>query len=296
MEQILNCPVCGGSDYEKFLTPKDYLVSKNKFKISECKSCGFHFTNPIPSRDKIGEYYQSENYISHHTNKRGFINSLYVLIRKSTLQNKVSWVKKVTHGLHLLDIGSGTGHFLKVANDRGFQGVGIEPNENARAFAHRVNQVRSSPQEDLYNIEDNTFDVITMWHVLEHVYDLRKDLHVIHNILKPDGKLFIAVPNMESFDARHYKRFWAAYDVPRHLYHFRKIDLVRLLLDFGFELKKVIPMKYDAYYISMLSEKNRTRIPFLGFAIGFLSNLRAKRFGYSSQTYVFEKNKSKLSL
>ena len=135
-----------------------------------------------------------------------------------------------------------------------------------------------------------------MWHVLEHVYDLKKDIKVIHSILKPDGRVFIAVPNMNSLDARHYKKYWAAYDVPRHLYHFRKIDVVRLMLDHGFELKKVIPMKFDAFYISMISERYRSRLPFFGFFVGLVSNLRAKKFGYSSQVYVFAKSKNKLNL
>lgn len=192
-------------------------------------------------------------------------------------------------GGQLLDIGSGTGHFLKVANENGFKGIGLEPDEEARNFAHCINKVKSSAQEGLYDIDDCCFDVITMWHVLEHVYSLRKDLKKIYDILKCDGKLFIAVPNMNSFDARFYKKHWAAYDVPRHLYHFKKKDISRLLLEFDFALKKVIPMKYDAYYVSMLSEKYRNQLFPIGAFWGFVSNRMAKRFGYSSQVYVFEK-------
>lgn len=295
MNKLSHCPVCGETEFTKVLAPKDYLVTKNRFKIVECNSCSFYFTNPIPKIEDIGDYYKSEDYVSHSSTKKGLINWLYVQVRKITLQNKVNWVKSAHTGKDLLDIGSGTGHFLKAANESGLNAVGIEPDEDARNYAHRVNQVRSSSQEDLYNIEDDSFDVITMWHVLEHVYNLRKDIHVIHNILRNDGKLFVAVPNRESLDARHYKKYWAAYDVPRHLYHFRKVDLEKLFMDFGFVLKKVIPMKYDAYYISMLSEKNRSRLPFIGAFFGLISNMRAKRFGYSSQVYVFEKSKSTLT-
>jgi len=265
------------------------MITKEEFKIVECNSCGFHFTNPIPAPDKIGEYYKSEDYISHSSNKKGVINFLYNTVRGITLKQKVKWIRNETNGKHLLDIGSGTGHFLKAVNNGGFSGMGLEPDSDARAFAHKNNHVRSSSQEELYTIEKESFDVVTMWHVLEHVYDLRKDLKRIEEVLKSNGKLFIAVPNMNSYDARFYKEFWAAYDVPRHLYHFTEKDISRLLSEFGFDLKKVIPMKYDSYYVSMLSEKYKKRSSLFGVFRGFISNLNSKKYGYSSQVYVFEK-------
>lgn len=289
MNSIRNCPVCLETYFKDFLEVKDHMITKEEFKIVECDSCGFHFTNPIPEADKIGEYYKSEEYISHSSNKKGVINFLYNRVREITLKEKVKWVRNETDGKCLLDIGSGTGHFLKAANDNGFNGIGLEPDPDARDFAHKNNHVRSSSQEELYNIEEGSFDVITMWHVLEHVYDLRKDLKRIDEILKSNGKLFIAVPNMNSYDARYYKEYWAAYDVPRHLYHFTQNDISRLLMDFGFDLKKVIPMKYDAYYVSMLSEKYKKRFSLLGVFRGLISNFKAKKYGYSSQVYVFEK-------
>ncbi|HZH86447.1 MAG TPA: class I SAM-dependent methyltransferase [Brumimicrobium sp.] len=290
MNTIRNCPVCKETYFKDFLEVTDHMITKEKFMIVECNSCGFHFTNPIPALDKIGEYYKSDEYISHSSNNKGLINYLYNTVRGITLKAKVKWIRNETDGKSLLDIGSGTGHFLKTANENGFKGIGLEPDADARDFAHKNNHVRSSSQEELYNIEENSFDVITMWHVLEHVYDLRKDLQVIHDILKSNGKLFIAVPNMNSHDARYYKEYWAAYDVPRHLYHFKQNDISRLLMDFGFDLKKVIPMKYDAYYVSMLSEKYKKRFSLLGVFRGLVSNLKAKKYGYSSQVYVFEKN------
>lgn len=289
MNTIRNCPVCKETYFKDFLEVKDHMITQEEFKIVECDSCGFHFTNPIPEVDKIGEYYKSEEYISHSSNKKGLINYLYNKVRGITLKEKVKWLRNETEGKALLDIGSGTGHFLRAANENGFNGIGLEPDAEARDFAHKNNHVRSSSQEELYNIDDNTFDVITMWHVLEHVYDLRKDLKRIDEILRSNGKLFIAVPNMNSYDARFYKKYWAAYDVPRHLYHFKKNDISRLLLDFGFDLKKVIPMKYDSFYVSMLSEKYKKRFSLFGVFIGLISNLKSKKYGYSSQVYVFEK-------
>jgi 2-polyprenyl-3-methyl-5-hydroxy-6-metoxy-1,4-benzoquinol methylase len=289
MNSIRNCPVCEETYFKDFLEVKDHMITQEEFKIVECDSCGFHFTNPIPESDKIAEYYKSEEYISHSSNKKGVINFLYNTVRGITLQEKVKWIRNETDGKCLLDIGSGTGHFLKAANDKGFNGIGLEPDPDARDFAHRNNHVRSSSQEELYNIDKNSFDVITMWHVLEHVYDLRKDLKRIEEVLRSNGKLFIAVPNMNSYDAKYYKEYWAAYDVPRHLYHFKKNDISRLLLDFGLDLKKVIPMRYDSYYVSMLSEKYKKRFSLFGVFRGLISNLKAKKYGYSSQVYVFEK-------
>lgn len=289
MKAIRNCPVCKETYFKPFLEVKDHMITQEEFKIVKCDSCGFHFTNPIPEADKIGEYYKSEEYISHSSNQKGLINFLYNKVRNITLKEKVKWIMNETDGRDLLDIGSGTGHFLKAANDKGFNGTGLEPDTDARDFAHKNNHVRSSAQEELYNIEENSFDVITMWHVLEHVYELRKDLQRIDEILRGNGRLFIAVPNMNAYDARYYKKDWAAYDVPRHLYHFQENDVSRLLMDFGFHLKKVIPMRFDSYYVSMLSEKYKKRFSPFGFVIGLISNLKAKKYGHSSQVYVFEK-------
>lgn len=283
------CPVCKNSSFQVYLDVKDHMISKEEFTIVKCRDCGFRFTNPIPSIERIGEYYKSENYISHSSNKRGLINFVYNIVRRYTLKQKVKWVKHETNGIDLLDIGSGTGHFLKVANESGFNGFGIEPDADAREFAHQVNEVRSSDQKELYTISKDRYDVVTMWHVLEHVYDLDTDLKKIHEILKIDGYLIIAVPNAESYDAEYYKEHWAAYDLPRHLYHFTKNDLAKLMLDYNFRLKKVIPMKFDAFYISMLSEKYKKRFFLFGFFIGLLSNFKAKSRGYSSQVYIFEK-------
>ncbi|MGM0478158.1 MAG: class I SAM-dependent methyltransferase [Bacteroidota bacterium] len=290
MNTVEKCVVCGSTSHESFLEVKDHMITQEMFTIVECESCGFHFTNPVPAKDKVGVYYQSEEYVSHSSSRKGLINWLYNIVRNRTLKQKVSWVKNAVHGQRLLDVGSGTGHFLRVARKKGLEGYGIEPDADARTFAHKVNHVRSCDQSELYSLEENSVDVITMWHVLEHIYDLRKDLSRMRNILSAGGKMFVAVPNMNAYDARYYGKFWAAYDVPRHLYHFRQQDIAKLFLDLGFQLEKVIPMKYDAFYVSMLSEKYRKRFSLLGGFIGLISNFRSKKFGYSSQVYVFRKD------
>lgn len=289
MKEITNCPICEHENHSLYLEVMDHMITKESFKIVRCEHCGFHFTNPIPKEADIGAYYKSDAYVSHSSSSKGLINFLYNIVRNKTLKDKVRWVSNVTKGDNLLDIGSGTGHFLKVANKKGFKGFGLEPDPDARDFAKATNNISCYTQEELYKIKTSSVDVITMWHVLEHVYELNKDVATMSKILKPTGHVFIAVPNMESFDAHYYKSFWAAYDVPRHLYHFRKNDINRLMDKHGFKLKKIIPMKYDAFYVSMLSEKYKGNFSIKGIITGFKSNIKAKKLGYSSQVYVFEK-------
>ena len=265
------------------------MITKEEFKIVNCDSCGFHFTNPIPTRENIGDYYKSDVYVSHSSSKKGLINRLYNSVRKRTLKQKVNWIKSNSNGKQLLDLGCGTGHFLRAAIDSGFNGIGIEPDEDARNFAKTENNLSPLPQSELYNLEKGSIDVITMWHVLEHVYDLKKDVEVLTQLVNEKGTIFIAVPNMNSYDARKYKSFWAAYDVPRHLYHFQENDIRNLFGQFDFELTKVLPMKYDAYYVSMLSEKYLGGSMIKAIFSGFNSNQKAKKYGFSSQVYVLKR-------
>lgn len=289
MNQIENCPVCGHSDHGLFMEVKDHMITKEVFNIVSCNKCGFHFTNPIPTKSEIGTYYKSEEYVSHSSNNKGFVNVLYNKVRKITLKQKVRWVKRETSSNQLLDIGCGTGHFLSEAHENGFNGTGLEPDSDARSFAKCENGVQAFPLDDLYSLKDNSVDAITMWHVLEHVYDLKKDVLEYRRILKRDGVLFVAVPNMGSYDAKHYKEYWAAYDVPRHLYHFQKGDIDKFFCCNGFVLQKVIPMKFDSFYVSMLSERYKGGNLLKAFFIGLKSNLKGRKMGYSSQVYVLRR-------
>jgi 2-polyprenyl-3-methyl-5-hydroxy-6-metoxy-1,4-benzoquinol methylase len=291
MNFINECPVCLHKEFGPYLTITDHMISKESFDVVMCQSCGFHFTNPIPIEEQIGEYYKSQDYISHSSSKKGLINWLYNAVRKRTLKQKVSWVKSLSTGSRLLDVGSGTGHFLCAAIHNGFNAKGLEPDREARGFAKDENGVDLLDLTELYRFPPGAFDAITMWHVLEHVYHLRKDLGKMSELLDHDGRFFIAVPNMNSYDARVYESFWAAYDVPRHLYHFQQDDLIRLFGQYNFELEVVLPMKYDAYYVSMLSEKYRGGSILRAVVNGWRSNREAKNYGYSSQVYVFSRKK-----
>lgn len=295
MEQIktyTTCPVCDHTSFVDFLTLKDHMITKEDFKIVKCETCGFHFTNPIPSESVIGQYYKSENYISHSSSKAGLINRAYNVVRNITLKNKVKLISRLSNGKDLLEIGSGTGHFLKASLNAGFNVQGLEPDEDARLFAKNQFGLDLQSLDEITEIESNSKDVITMWHVLEHVYHLKRDVAEFVRVLKNDGVLIIAVPNMNSWDANHYDSFWAAYDVPRHLYHFQESTIKKLFVQFNLDCVEVLPMKFDSYYVSMLSEKYKGGNVLSGVLNGLKSNLKSKNHGFSSQIYVFKKNKA----
>ncbi len=283
------CPACDGHVFTTVIETKDFFLTQEQFSIVKCNSCGLHFTNPIPTEETIGEYYKSENYVSHSSSKKGIVNSIYNLVRNFTLKQKVSLVQNRTKGMKLLDIGAGTAHFLNHAKSKGFEVNGLEPDQDAVNFAKENFNIELEPLSRLSTFEDESFDVITMWHVLEHVYHLQRDLAFITQKLKKDGVLFIAVPNIDSYDAKHYGIHWAALDVPRHLYHFQKDTLSKLMSRFGMELKEVLPMKFDSYYVSMLSEKYKGGSLLNAIIKGYKSNRKAKEGGFSSQIYVFRK-------
>ena len=216
MEHIIehNCPACNNSQATTFLEVTDHFLSKETFTLLKCESCGLVFTTPRPSLEKIGDYYKSEDYVSHSSTKKGLVNSVYNKVRNYTLNQKVKLVKRLVSGRDLLDVGAGTGHFLKRAQDNGFTVLGLEPDEDARTVAHEQNNVTLQTLDSLSTLSPDSYDCITMWHVLEHVYNLQEDTKQIASLIKENGVWIIAVPNHTSFDGTHYGSYWAAYDVP----------------------------------------------------------------------------------
>jgi 2-polyprenyl-3-methyl-5-hydroxy-6-metoxy-1,4-benzoquinol methylase len=290
MLELKNCPVCGASNFEPFVTCKDYTVSGEKFNIVNCRSCTFKFTNPRPEDSEIGKYYKSEDYVSHSDTRKGLINQLYHSVRKRTLKNKLKLINKYVSRGTILDYGCGTGMFLKTCQDAGWNCFGFEPDSDARDLSEKKDLKVFTKKSDL---DKNKFDIISLWHVLEHVTDLAPTLSFFKETLNGNGRLIIAVPNYTSYDARHYGEFWAGYDVPRHIYHFEINSLSKLLRQYGFSLEETKPMVYDSYYVSLLSEKYSSgSMNYLkAFLTGLKSNLKAKSPArYSSVIYVFKKD------
>ena len=267
---------------------KDYSVSKEIFDLHHNPEFDLLITYPKPSLEKLPSYYESEDYISHTDGKRSLFEKLYQFIKNIALKNKLKLINSESEKGKLLDIGAGTGDFLVVAKKDGWQITGIEPGEKPRNIAI---QKGVSFVNELKELEDNSFDVITMWHVLEHVPDLEFQIKELKRLIKPNGTILIAVPNFKSFDANYYGKFWAAFDVPRHLWHFSKTAIEKLFAVENLKLVKVHPMKFDSFYVSLLSEKYKNgKMNFLNaFWIGYKSNRYGKQnLEYSSHIYVLK--------
>ncbi|MEY3443840.1 MAG: hypothetical protein RLZZ519_2121 [Bacteroidota bacterium] len=287
------CPVCLGNDFHEVMQATDYTVSKTQFAIVHCKQCLHRFTNPVPSQEEIGPYYKSEDYVSHTNTAKGFIHGLYQAVRKFTLKTKQKLVARSTGkelGKHL-DVGSGAGAFLATMKSAGWDTLGLEPDEDARKVAKADFGVEARPIEELFQLTANTFDAITMWHVLEHVHALDAYMAQLKALLKADGKLLIAVPNYTSLDAKIYGPSWAAYDVPRHLYHFSPTSMRELLTRHGLNLVRTKRMPFDSFYVCMLSERNTGGNLVRGIWNGFRSWVGAilSKERCSSLIYVIEK-------
>ena len=286
------CPWCGSEKAQINLWLKDEFLTKEDFHICECLNCGLLYTMPRPDKEKIGAYYKSEAYYSHQENKKGFIPKVYERVKSINLKYKYRLATSGMQPGKMLDIGCGVGDFLHTAEMHGWECIGVEPSEDAKTIAQKRMKGTIITSEELESFSDGAFDVITMWHVLEHVDDLKWQVAQLQRLVKPSGRVVIAVPNYKSYDGQYYKEHWAAYDVPRHLNHFHRITLSKIFKTSGLELVKMDKLKWDAYYISYLSEQYwHHSLPLVrGLYRGFISNCKARRSGeWSSLVYVFER-------
>jgi 2-polyprenyl-3-methyl-5-hydroxy-6-metoxy-1,4-benzoquinol methylase len=294
MFQVQQCPICGMQDFKSELACTDYTVSHETFTIVKCTHCQFLMTNPRPSNENLGQYYMSENYISHSEKSKSIIDLIYRISRLFTLRWKFNLVKEniEQRSFTLLDYGCGAGDFLSECRKRKISVSGVEPSDNARKIAQE--KITSNVHSDISELNQK-FTAITLWHVLEHIPDLKEKLCQLKEHLEENGTIFIAVPNHKSYDSQKYKSQWAGYDVPRHLWHFSKENVEQLLKKNGLKLKKIVPMKLDSFYVSILSHKNIQGKPTIfgfinGLVTGLISNVKAsKSNNYSSLIYIASK-------
>ena len=285
LQTIQTCPLCNGGHFQSTLVCKDHLVSKKEFTIVKCDNCGFLFTNPKPTDETLGDYYKGDQYISHTNKGNSPINWVYKLVRNYTLGKKLDLINKYQRHGKILDYGCGTGHFLNKCKTNNWESFGVEPDDDARNIA--TDQIGGTIANSLNQIQEHSFNVITLWHVLEHVTDLNQTMQSLVQKLSDDGTMIIAVPNPNSYDAQAYKEEWAAYDVPRHLYHFTQETIAKLAKKHNLKLVETRPMIFDSYYVSMLSEKN---------IHGSLKPLRSLLNGYTSNSYAYQNNNNYSSL
>lgn len=278
----------------------DHTVSKEKFHLEWDSQFEMYITSPRPNDNELGKYYASDAYISHTDSNSTLIEKLYQFVKNFTIKRKVNLIESFhSYEKSILDIGCGTGDFLVACQKNGWEVQGIEPNKKAEKIASKKLNLKNGAinEEIIFNdiqglIERNKkYDVICMWHVLEHVSNLREYIEYLKGMLKSNGTLLIAVPNFKSFDAQYYQEFWAAYDVPRHLWHFSKKSINLLFEKVDLKVIKILPMKFDSFYVSLLSEKYKNgKSNFLrAFYIGSLSNYKAMRSKeYSSLIYIIK--------
>lgn len=288
-EKLEACPSCGHPKLENHIICTDHSVSGESFALVKCAKCELVFTNPRPNRKNLPSYYKSEDYISHTNQANSLINWAYKIVRSVTLRNKFHLINEKIQTGKLLDFGCGTGHFINYCERHSWNATGLEPDDSARAITQT--NLKGTVYKELEEIKDS-FDIITAWHVIEHVPHLNETIKQLSKRLNKNGFLFIAVPNCNSYDAVHYKENWAGYDVPRHLYHFTQTSFKSTIGKLKLKLVETLPMKFDAYYVSLLSEKYATgKSSFLkAFQIGRQSNKVAKQnLEYSSLIYVLSK-------
>ncbi len=293
------CPICNKIDFANLLHTKDYSLTNESFEIIECAHCTLRYTFPIPSIDQIAPYYNFPEYISHTDTTSGWMNKMYHAVRNRTLDQKSSWVQSLFTGYKgkLLEVGAGTGAFAHCMKEKQWEVTALEPDASSRKKALENYNVELQTPETLFKIPENSHDVICLWHVLEHVHDLKGYMKAFKSILKPNGRLIIAVPNYTSYDAQYYKKYWAAYDVPRHLYHFSPNSIQLLLKQFDMHLVQTKPMWYDSYYVSLLSEKYK-KSGFIGIiralVIASISNLNAINDSQRASSVIYEIKKKGL--
>ena len=289
-ETLSACPICADPDIVPEGEVKDHHLSQEVFRLSACTACGFVFTSPRPDQAHIGGYYSSDNYISHSNSAATLSDRLYQVARNWALRKKHRMVRCYKPGGRLLDVGCGTGSFLGYMQERGYQAAGVEPSDRARAIVNQAHPESAVPTMAELD-RSQPFEVVTLWHVLEHLPDLQDAFREFNSLLRPAGHLFIAVPDRTSWDRSHYGPIWAAWDVPRHLSHFRPKDIEALMAQHGFKLVSTRRMWMDAPYICMLSERYRGRGPLMSLVLGIIkgswSNLVALVLGRSTSSTLF---------
>jgi 2-polyprenyl-3-methyl-5-hydroxy-6-metoxy-1,4-benzoquinol methylase len=292
-KQFSPCPICNKEDISSLLHTKDYSLTGEDFQIIQCANCSLEYTHPAPSKEAIAPYYNFPSYISHTDTKEGLVNQIYHKVRNHTLTQKTNWVQSLFtgHKGQLLEVGAGTGAFAHSMFKKGWKVTALEPDAASRQKALENYDINLLPIEELFQLEPAKYEVITLWHVLEHVHDLNAYMKTFNSLLKPNGRLIIAVPNYTSYDAGFYKNFWAAYDVPRHLYHFSPLSMYYLAKKHKMSIVQKLPMWFDSFYVSLLSEKYK-QSGMIGmmraFFVGCISNLIALRNADRGSSMIYE--------
>jgi len=292
---ISQCPVCDHSSFKHYLNVPDWLVSKEPFELKQCEQCHFVFTANAPSEKEVGPYYNSEEYVEHSDTSSGLIYSIYHIARRAMLRFKYIKIKRLHTGKKLLDVGSGSGYFLNFMKKKGYDVTGVEISEKAVALCEKNFGIKAhSPSEFLEEKLDANYDIISLWHVFEHVYSYNAYFDLFSKSLNDNGYLILALPNCGSPDAKMNQSYWNGYDTPRHLWHFTPKTIEMFAHKRGFKIIQKHRMPLDPFFNVMVSDSYKDKFTFLPITllkglysyIASLLNIEKS----SSIIYIFQKN------
>ena len=264
MENI-NCIICSSESTSPFLMINDRLANiKEDFQLVKCE-CGLVYLNPRPKFENIKKFYQSHEYDPHKNLKNNFRDKTYKIVQKLTLKWKHKIITSFITTGALLDIGGGRGAFAKFMKEKGWE---VTLQENFGKIDKRINGLHHIKKLEELDCSDK-FDVITLWHSLEHIHDIHALFNKINKFLNPVGILLIAVPNINAPERKFYNKNWAPYDAPRHLYHFNLSSLTLLCSNYGYEIVQKFSLYQDTPYNILLSIKNYNLIQLIKAGIVF---------------------------
>jgi len=256
------CPICGHSEFEKVYDLDDYKITQETFSLEKCPECTLIFTVDPPLGENIGRYYESDDYLEHSNRKNDLFSKMYSWGRDLMFGYKYGIIKKLGPKGKILDIGAGSGYYLNFMSKKGYEVQGIEMSERARNHAKSEHGLHIHPDEMFHNRDfKQKFDMISLWHVMEHLYDLNKVMKRFDELLNPNGSLVIALPNYNALEVQTYKKYWNGWDVPRHLWHFSPQSIRKLVGNHGFEITSMHTMPLDPLFNTLLTNKYRKGNP-----------------------------------
>lgn len=231
--EYISCNLCGSSDNEKYYQVRDYNYGMpGVFTIVQCRRCGLVYLNPRPTQGEISSFYPESRY---HPFKA--IHGAGATIPGSTHWKRALWLTRRTQVGTVLDVGCGSGLFLLAMGALGWNCVGVEPNETAAQHAREVAGLEVLAGDVFAINQVATYDVITLWDVLEHVHSPLDVLVHCNRLLNSDGVIALHAPNWASIERRLFGERWTALDSPRHLYHFSPGTIKQLLKRSGFRVE-----------------------------------------------------------
>jgi len=247
MENV-DCIICNSTINSPYIEVLDRFSCKS-FQIVKCE-CGFKFLSPRPKFSGITYYYENDDYDPHRLENKSIFHTVYGWVQKIALRWKFKHISKFIRSGNLLDIGGGGGRFCSYFKSKGWR-VSLQDNSSKARFLAQEADIETYTL--LSEIQSQQFDLITMWHSLEHIHAIDALFQNVNRLTSDDGFLVVAVPNINAPERKFLGKDWAPWDAPRHLYHFNYAQLSKLLRKYGWKIEFSMPMIQDTPYNILLS-------------------------------------------